>query len=97
MKKLRLILFISLLISSCQNDEITRAKLNDFSKLFTVSKDNVVEIVSNSEFSNIIEYLEHDISVYTITYNTTYQGKQIIASGMVAFPDTEQGLSLIHI
>ena len=61
MKKLRLILFISLFIFSCQNDEITRAKLNDFSKLFTVSKDNVVEIVSNSEFNNIIGYLEHSL------------------------------------
>ena len=96
MKKLRLILFISLFIFSCQNDEITRAKLNDFSKLFTVSKDNVVEIVSNSEFNNIIGYLEHDISVYTITYNTTYQGKQIIASGMVAFPDTEEGMPMLN-
>jgi pimeloyl-ACP methyl ester carboxylesterase len=96
MKKLRLILFISLFIFSCQNDEITRAKLNYFSKLFTVSKDNVVEIVSNSEFNNIIGYLEHDISVYTITYNTTYQGKQIIASGMVAFPDTEEGMPMLN-
>ena len=57
MKKLRIILFISLFVFSCQNDEITKVKLNDFSKLFTVSKDNIVEIVSNSEFNNIIEYL----------------------------------------
>ena len=96
MKKLRIILFISLFIFSCQNDEVTKVKLNDFSKLFTVSKDNIVEIVSNSEFNNIIEYLEHDISVYTITYNTIYQGKQIIASGMVAFPDTEEGMPMLN-
>ena len=90
MKKLSIIFIITLFIFSCQTDEISKVKLNDFSKLFTVSKDNVQEIVKTSEFTNLMEYLQYDITVYTITYNTIYQGKNVIASGLVAFPETKK-------
>jgi len=96
MKKLSIIFIFSLFIYSCQTDEISKVKLNDFSKLFTVSKDNVQEIVKTSEFTNLMEYLQYDITVYTITYNTIYQGKNIVASGLVAFPETEKGMPMLN-
>ena len=96
MKKLSIIFVLSFFIFSCQNEEIFKVKLNDFSKLFTVSKDNILEIVKNSEFTNLMEYLQYDIAVYTINYNTIYQGKNIIASGLVAFPETEKGIPILN-
>ena len=96
MKKLSIIFIITLFIFSCQTDEISKVKLNDFSKLFTVSKDNVQEIVKTSEFTNLMEYLQYDITVYTITYNTIYQGKNVIASGLIAFPETEKGMPMLN-
>ena len=50
----------------------------------------------NSEFENLREYLEYDISLYTITYNTTYKGRNIKASGIVAFPDTDVGIPILN-
>ena len=96
MKILSIIFIFSFFIFSCQTDEISQVKLNDFSKLFTVSKDNVQEIVKTSEFTNLMEYLQYDITVYTITYNTIYQGKNVIASGLVAFPETEKGMPMLN-
>ena len=43
-----------------------------------------------------MEYLQYDITVYTITCNTIYQGKNVIASGLVAFPETEKGMPMLN-
>ena len=34
--------------------------------------------------------------MYTISYNTTYKGKNIKASGLVAFPDTDKGMPILN-
>ena len=34
--------------------------------------------------------------MYTITYNTTYKGQNIKASGLVAFPETDQGMPILN-
>ena len=57
---------------------------------------NILEIVQNSEFQNLNDYLKHYISLYTITYNTVYKGQNIKASGLVAFPDTEAGMPILN-
>ena len=40
------------------------------------------------EIEPLINKMEHSVSVYTITYNTTFQGEPIVASGLVAVPTT---------
>lgn len=42
------------------------------------------------EIEPLINKMEHSVSVYVITYNTTFKGEPIIASGMVAVPSTSE-------
>ena len=71
MNKIKSYFFLFLFLFSCnKEDEITRAYIDTYTKLFSISKDNILEIVQNSEFQNLKDYLKHDISLYTITYNT---------------------------
>ena len=94
--KSHLIIFL-LIFSSCDNsDEITRVHIDTYTKLFTITNDNIITIVQDSEFENLKDYLEYGISLYTITYNTTYKGKNIKASGLVSFPDTDKGMPILN-
>ena len=97
MKKIKSYLLLFLFLFSCNNqDELTRAFIDTYTKLFSISKENILEIVQNSEYGNLNEYLQYDISLYTITYNTTYKGQNIKASGLIAFPDTDQGMPILN-
>ena len=97
MNKLKILLITTFLIFSCNNnEEITKVHLDTFTKLFSIDKETILSIVGESEFDNLINYLEYDISIYTITYNTLYKGEQIKASGLVAFPDTEKGMPILN-
>ncbi len=97
MNKIKSYFLLFLFLFSCNNqDELTRAYIDTYTKLFSISKENILEIVQNSEFGNLNEYLQYDISLYTITYNTTYKGQNIKASGLVAFPDTETGMPILN-
>lgn len=97
MKKIKSYLLLFLFLISCNNqDELTRAYIDTYTKLFSISKENILEIVQNSEFENLNSYLKYDISLYTIIYNTTYKGQNIKASGLVAFPDTDDGIPILN-
>ena len=97
MNKLKILLITTFFIFSCNNnEEITRVHLDTFTKLFSIDKETILSIVGESEFDNLVNYLEYDISVYTITYNTLYNGEQIKASGLVAFPDTDKGMPILN-
>ena len=97
MNKIKSYLLLFLFLFSCNNqDELTRAYIDTYTKLFSISKENILEIVQNSEYGNLNEYLQYDISLYTITYNTTYKGQNIKASGLVAFPNTDQGMPILN-
>ena len=97
MNKIKSYLLLFLFLFSCNNqDELTRAYIDTYTKLFSISKENILEIVQNSEYGNLNEYLQYDISLYTITYNTTYKGQNIKASGLVAFPDTDKGMPILN-
>jgi pimeloyl-ACP methyl ester carboxylesterase len=40
------------------------------------------------ELQTIVDNVQHDIEIFTITYNTQFDGKDIIASGLVSVPKT---------
>ena len=46
------------------------------------------QINNYPEVQPLIDKMEHSVSVYTITYNTTFDGNPIVASGLVAVPNT---------
>ena len=97
MYKIKAYIFLILILFSCSiQEENTRIHIDNYTKLFSITKDNILEIVQASEFENLEGYLKHDISLYTITYNTTYNGKKIKASGLVAFPDTDNGMPILN-
>ena len=97
MYKIKAYIFLILILFSCSiQEENTRIHIDTYTKLFSITKDNILEIVKASEFENLEGYLKHDISLYTITYNTTYNGKKIKASGLVAFPDTDNGMPILN-
>ena len=97
MYKIKEYIFLILILFSCSiQEENTRIHIDTYTKLFSITKDNILEIVQASEFENLEGYLKHDISLYTITYNTTYNGKKIKASGLVAFPDTDNGMPILN-
>ena len=90
-----LILFFSYLFSACDEDEISINNLNSYLKLFSQDYENVLKSVNNSEFSNISRNAKYGLSLYTITYKTTYLGEEIIASGLVSFPDTDEPVPIL--
>ena len=97
MYKIKAYIFLILILFSCSiQEENTRIHIDTYTKLFSITKDNILEIVQASEFENLEGYLKHDISLYTITYNTTYNGKKIKASGLLAFPDTDNGMPILN-
>ena len=97
MYKIKAYIFLILILFSCSiQEENTRIHIDTYTKLFSITKDNILEIVQASEFENLEGYLKHDISLYTLTYNTTYNGKKIKASGLVAFPDTDSGMPILN-
>lgn len=52
---------------------------------------SVLEVVAKDypEFQNISANIEHAISIYKISYITKFNGEEIIASGLVAIPNTK--------
>ena len=90
-----LILFFSYLFSGCDEDEISINNLNSYLKLFSQYYENVLKSVNNSEFSDISNNAKYGLSLYTITYKTTYLGEEIIASGLVSFPNTDQPVPML--
>ena len=89
------ILFFSLLISGCEEDTIPVNYLHSHLKLFSQDYENVLKSVENSEFSDVTKNAKYGISLYTITYKTTYLGEDIIASGLVSFPDTDDPVPML--
>ena len=97
MNKIKSYLLVAILLFSCESqDELTRVHIDTYTKLFSITKDNVITIVQDSEFENLKSYLDYGISLYTISYNTTYKGQNIKASGLVAFPDTDKGMPILN-
>ena len=96
MNKLKHLIFLLFFIFSCSNEEINNVHLDGWTKLFSITKENILTVVGQSDFDNLRDYLKYDISVYTITYFTTYTGSKIRASGLVAFPDTNTGMPILN-
>ena len=90
-----LILLFSLVISSCEEDTIPVNYLHSYLKLFSQDYENVLQSVSNSEFSDVTKNAKYGISLYNISYKTTYLGEEIIASGLVSFPDTDNPVPML--
>ena len=88
--------FFFFLIVSCDDFEVVPVHLDTYLKLYTQDKGQVMYAVQNSPFDDISKYINYGVSLYTITYNTTYKGENIKASGLVAFPETINNVPILN-
>ncbi|HIF48314.1 MAG TPA: hypothetical protein EYQ68_00210 [Cytophagales bacterium] len=88
--------FFFFLIVSCDDYEIVPVHLDTYLKLYTQDVDIVMNAVQNSAFGDIAKYIDYGVSLYSITYNTTYKGENIKASGLVAFPETNNAVPILN-
>ena len=63
MNKLKLLIFLLFFIFSCSNEEINKVHLDGWTKLFSITKENILTVVGQSDFDNLRDYLKYDISV----------------------------------
>jgi len=52
-------------------------------------------LIALAGLEELSQYMEYDITVYTITYKTDYLGQEMIASGLVAFPVTNNAIPIL--
>ena len=88
--------FFYFLFVSCDDSETIPVHLDTYLKLYTQDVDLVLNAVQNSEFGDIGKYIDYGVSLYTIVYNTTYKGESIKASGLVAFPETNNAVPILN-
>ncbi|MBS9767000.1 MAG: alpha/beta hydrolase [Flavobacteriaceae bacterium] len=93
------VLFISLFLFSCNSDHIEdkkppkveKAYLVDFKKVEETKQFEIFLIAEGlkiySKNKDVpVKEITHDVETYVIKYNTTFQGKEIVASGLVLIP-----------
>ncbi len=94
-----LLVFVSLFIFSCNSDneeivkppKVEKHYLVGFSKLKSNKKIEILltaGILSTYLDTNLafVEDITHDVDTYVVKYNTTFQGKEVVASGLVLIP-----------
>ena len=87
------------LLAGCTDEEPEPPKEPDY----LVSYDEVLSrtqaeieiLIAFAGLEELSEYMEYDITVYTITYKTSYLGQEVIASGLIAFPNTNNTLPIL--
>ena len=84
-----------LMMQSCSNKEPDPFDDNTYlvssSLEFMRTKENIVSLLTVAatqypEIAQIIPDVQSGVNVYSITYNTTFKGQNVIASGLVAVP-----------
>jgi len=103
MKSIRILSIALLLFSfSCSEKEapFVLETLESSDLLFGRGKGEISSIIdlAESQIPGIIElksYLNYDITIYKITYKTDYLGQEIIASGLVTFPNTDLAVPMM--
>lgn len=95
-KYLFFIFFFSFLVSCNNSDTIPIVHLDSYLRLYTQDKEMVLNAVQSSQFEDITKYVNYGVSLYTITYKTTYKGETIKASGIVAFPETTDNVPILN-
>jgi pimeloyl-ACP methyl ester carboxylesterase len=93
------ILFLSSTISSCDSDspepEIVPEVLVDADMIASKSKEDIASFVKTTGLPFPASEIKYDVSVYRITYKTTFKDAAIVASALVMLPDTQDDLAML--
>jgi pimeloyl-ACP methyl ester carboxylesterase len=80
-----------LIFQSCTDDDpeppIEPSTLVTYDEVIRRTKEEIEILISFAGAEELNQYMEHDIIVYNVTYKTEYLGSEIIASGLIAFPE----------
>ena len=100
--KYSLTIFLSLsilVLPGCGDDDEPSApaivKLEESTALFSRSKSEMENLANAANLPELAALLNYDVKIYTITYKTDYLGKEIIASGLVTFPETDEAMPMM--
>lgn len=94
---------LSLIAFSCDSDDETTPiveidRLVEGNVIFGrgVSElKSFIELSGNADLIEIGDLIDSDVTFYEVTYRTTYLGQEIIASGLVTFPETTEAVPMI--
>ncbi|MTI40462.1 alpha/beta hydrolase family protein [Fulvivirga lutimaris] len=98
------LLSLSIFASSCKDDDgeatpvVAIDRLDEGDRLFGRGVNELKGLVALSgsdELNEVAELFQYDVTHYKVTYKTTYLGNEIIASGLVTFPETTEALPMI--
>ncbi len=93
LKYFLLLIFIGglFILQSCNDDDpeppIEPATLVTYDEVIKRTNEEIEILISFAGVEELNQYMEHDIIVYNVTYKTEYLDEEIIASGLIAFPD----------
>jgi len=86
-------------LTGCSEDDPTPPKeyenLLTYDVVLNRTKAEIEILIALAGLEELSNYIEYDITVYSITYKTDYLGQEVIASGLVAFPITNNALPLL--
>ena len=78
-------------LQSCSDEEpappLEPTTLVTYDKVLTRSKEEIEILIGVAGVEELKQYMEYDITLYTVTYKTKYLDEEIIASGLIAFPE----------
>ncbi|MDL5049419.1 alpha/beta hydrolase [Oscillatoria amoena NRMC-F 0135] len=93
---LPILLIISLILNSCQENESFRAKFLISADPFLVrDADEIRAFILASGLDLPLDAIEHNVQLYKVNYRTTFKGEEITASGLVILPVTNGQVAMI--
>jgi len=87
-----IICLLSLIYACERSQDFNHIYLEDYSLVRSYTKSGIVtslELLKSvyPDISDLADNIDYGIKVYSISYNTTFQGEKIIASGLLSIPD----------
>lgn len=98
MKKIKFLSLVFLLVTfSCseKDEPFVIETLVSSDSFLERGKNELISLMDLAGFGELESYIQYDINVYKITYKTNYLGQEIIASGLVSFPDTKEAIPML--
>ncbi|MEP2026055.1 MAG: alpha/beta hydrolase [Reichenbachiella sp.] len=92
-----LLLFVVVCTSCNDNDDKKESvqHLETSTFQFGNDKDEILNLFAFAGIDQLDDYLTHDVKIYELEYKTQYLGEEIIASGLVTFPDTSEPMPML--
>jgi predicted esterase len=102
MKSYYRVSFFALLIffTTCSEDDETPVENSSGSLVKTVSvgdqtASTIKTLVAFSGYDIDASIFKYDVEIFKVEYRTKFQGKDIVASGLVIVPETDQSISIL--